>query len=143
MGLDELRNLADIGQLKTEPFSRAEFLGLMESGAARLRDAARGELSSDSRFGLAYNAAHALALAALRLQGYRSPSRYLVFQSLAHTLNLPNELWRILDLAHRKRNQAEYEGHLDLDAHLISGVIRAASEILARLETPATELLPG
>lgn len=140
MGHDELRNLADIGQLKTEPFSRAEFLGLMESGAARLRDAARGELSSDSRFDLAYNAAHALALAALRLQGYRSPSRYLVFQSLSHTLNLPNELWRILDLAHRKRNVAEYEGHLDLDAHLISGVIRAASEILARLETLAAEL---
>jgi hypothetical protein len=142
MGLDKLRNLVDIGQLKTEPFSRAEFLGLMESGAAKLRDAAREELSPDSRFDLAYNAAHALALAALRLQGYRSTSRYLVFQSLTHTLNLSNDLWRILDLAHRKRNLAEYEGHLDLDAHLISGVIRAAREILGKLEVLATELPP-
>ena len=61
----------------------------MQSGLRRLDDAGRRELSLESRFDLAYNAAHALALAALRLRGYRSESRYLVFQCLQHTLDLP------------------------------------------------------
>jgi hypothetical protein len=63
----------------------------------------------EGRFDLAYNAAHALALAALRWHGYRSERRYIVFQCLTHTLNLSPEQWRVLDQAHRKRNVAEYE----------------------------------
>ena len=42
----------------------------------RLDDPARSALSLESRFDLAYNAAHALALAALRYYGYRCQSRY-------------------------------------------------------------------
>jgi hypothetical protein len=46
-------------------------------------------LSPEIRFDLAYNAAHALALAALRWNGYRlNNSRYIVFQALPHTLEL-------------------------------------------------------
>jgi hypothetical protein len=57
-----LDNLARVGQLKAEPPSRAEFEGLIRSGSARLSDAANERLSVYSRFDLAYNAAHALAL---------------------------------------------------------------------------------
>ena len=56
---------------------------------ARLHDAQNTTLALESRFDLAYNAAHALALYALRRQGYRSENRYLVFQVLPHTLGLP------------------------------------------------------
>jgi hypothetical protein len=42
----------------------------------------------ESRFDLAYNAAHALCLAALRWHGYRPTNRYIVFQGLPHTLGL-------------------------------------------------------
>jgi hypothetical protein len=87
----QLDNLVKIGQLKTEPPAEAELQGLLRSGRRRLTDAERGELSLESRFDLAYNAAHALALAALRAKGYRSESRYLVFQCLQHTLDLPAE----------------------------------------------------
>ena len=83
MNLRELANLVRVGQLKTEPSSNAEILGLLRSGEARLADAQKPDLSLESRFDLAYNAAHALALAALRLQGYRSNNRYVVFQSAA------------------------------------------------------------
>jgi len=83
--LPELDNLVRIGKLKREPPSRREFDGLLRSGAARLADAANPDLALESRFDLAYNAAHALALAALRRLGYRSQNRYLVFQALAHT----------------------------------------------------------
>lgn len=133
MSHDNLDNLARIGRLKMEPPARAEFEGLLRSGRLRLVDAQNEALSLESRFDLAYNAAHALALAALRWHGFRSDNRYLVFQCLQHTLDLPNEQWRVLDQAHRKRNVAEYEGDVDVDTSLIEAVIRVAREVERRV----------
>jgi hypothetical protein len=121
-----LDNLARIGKLKAEPPAQQEFDGLIRSGLVRLRDAENAGLSLESRFDLAYNAAHALSLAALRWHGYRSDSRYLVFQSLTHTLGLEAALWRVLDQAHHKRNLAEYEGDLDVDEALLGALLRVA-----------------
>jgi hypothetical protein len=70
MGLAELDNLVRTGLLKREPGEQGEFDGLVASGERRLADAQRG-LAADSQFDLAYNAAHALSLAALRWHGYR------------------------------------------------------------------------
>ncbi len=98
-----------------------------------MKDSKNDSLSIESRFDLAYNAAHALSLAALRHHGYRSQSRYLVFQCLQHTLNLPNEQWRVLDSAHRKRNMAEYEGDIDVDEPLIQALIRVTDEVARRV----------
>ncbi len=89
-----LENLAKIGKLKKERVSQTEFDGLVKSGRARLTDARTPSLSIESRFDLAYNASHALALAALRWHGYRSENRYLVFQCLQDTLGLGPEHWR-------------------------------------------------
>ena len=123
-------NLAGPGKpLKAEPADAKEFAGLVRSGKARLKDAGSKALALESRFDLAYNAAHA----ALRWHGYRSQNRYLVFQCLQHTLELPNEQWRVLDSAHRKRNLAEYEGDLDVDAALVGSVVRVAHELERRL----------
>lgn len=133
MGHPQLANLARIGKLKTEPPAEGELQGLVRSGTRRLEDAAREELNLESRFDLAYNAAHALALAALRFRGYRSESRYLVFQCLQHTLDLPPEKWRVLDQAHRKRNLAEYEGEMDVDEQLVAALLRVAREVAKRV----------
>lgn len=133
MTAEALENLARIGRLKRESSTRAEFQGLLRSGQHRLRDAQNDGLSPESRFDLAYNAAHALALAALRWHGFRSDSRYLVFQCLQHTLGLPSEQWRVLDQAHRKRNLAEYEGDLDVDMGLIEAIIRVGREVEQRV----------
>lgn len=84
----------------------------------------------ESRFDLAYNAAHALSLAALRCHGYRSENRYQVFQCLAHTLKLEPLQWRALSQAHNKRNLAEYEGGLDVDGALLDALIRSAQVVL-------------
>lgn len=97
MGHSQLDNLVRIGPLKTEPPAEGEVKGLIRSGIGRPDDAAREELSLESRFDLAYNAAHALVLAALHFRGYRSESRYLAFQCLQHTLDVPQEQWRVLD----------------------------------------------
>lgn len=133
MNNEKLDNLVKIGQLKAEPFSQPEFDGLLQSGKARLNDAKKETLSLESRFDLAYNASHALSLAALRWQGYRSGSRYLVFQCLRHTLDLPNELWRVMDQAHRKRNLAEYEGFLDINEQMVEALVRVAIEVADRV----------
>ncbi len=129
MSHSKLDNLVRIGKLKAEPSAEEEFQGLLRSGLRRLDDAGRDELSLESRFDLAYNASHALALAALRFRGYRSESRYLVFQCLQHTIDLPNEQWRVLDQAHRKRNLAEYEGYMDIDEQLVAALVRVAREV--------------
>jgi len=129
----QLDNLVRIGTLKEEPPAQTELDGLMRSGMARIKDAANETLSLESRFDLAYNAAHAFSLAALRFRGYRSESRYLVFQTLQHTVGLPSAQWRVLDDAHKKRNLAEYEGDVDLDSALVAAVIRVAREVEARV----------
>jgi hypothetical protein len=127
----QLDNLVRIGQLKAEPVARAELDGLMRSGAARIKDAENEQLSAESRFDLAYNAAHAFSLAALRFHEYRSENRFLVFQSLQHTLKLSPQKWRVLDQAHKKRNLVEYEGSIDIDASLLEALIRIAREVEA------------
>lgn len=124
-----LENLAKLGKLKKEGVSQTEFDGLVKSGRARLADSRMSSLSIESRFDLAYNASHALALAALRWHGYRSENRYLVFQCLQETLGLGPEHWRVLALCHERRNAAEYQGHLEVEEKLISDLIRVTETL--------------
>jgi hypothetical protein len=133
MAHEKLENLVKVGTLKAEQATDAEIAGLIRSGVARLADAKNEALNIESRFDLAYNAAHALSLAALRTEGFRSESRYLVFQCLQHTLDLPGDQRRVLDQAHRKRNVAEYEGDTDVDVALLDAVIRVADEVASRI----------
>ena len=134
MSHPQLDNLVRTNRLKAEPPAESELLGLVRSGKRRLDDASLASLSLESRFDLTYNAAHALSLAALRYWGYRSESRYVVFQCLPHTLDLPPEQWRVLDQAHRKRNRAEYEGATDIDEQLVAAMLRVAREVAKRLD---------
>ncbi len=131
----ELENLVRIGKLHREPCSTREFDGLVKSGTARLSDAANSALSLESRFDLAYNAAHALALAALRHRGYRSDNRYIVFQMLPHTLGLSPATWRVLAKGHERRNLAEYEGVIDTDERLVTDLLAAGRTLLAAVES--------
>ena len=89
------------------------------------------ELSLESRFDLAYNAAHALCLAALPWHGYRSSNRYIIFYLLPHTLGLGPEVWRLLSKCHDIRNLGEYEGDLNVDERIVLDLI-AASKVVER-----------
>lgn len=136
-----LDNLVKIGTLKAQPGDRNEFDGLVRSGEKRLRDAANQTLASESRFDLAYNAAHALSLAALRWHGYRSEKRYAVFQALQHTLGLPPSVWRVLDKCHHLRNAAEYQGEVEVDERLLADLLIAAEAVrhaVSKLGPPAS-----
>ncbi|HEV2623082.1 MAG TPA: hypothetical protein VGU65_13470 [Frateuria sp.] len=120
--------------LAVEPPDAAEIAGLIRSGHTRLGDARKASLSLESRFDLAYNAAHALCLAALRRKGFRPRHRYIVFQGLPHTLGLGPEVWRVLAKAHDARNLAEYEGHVDVPERLVLDVIAAAEVVAVQLD---------
>lgn len=132
--MEQLDNLTRIGQLQQEPFDEGEFEGLLQSARTRLEDIKLEGLSKESRFTLAYGAAHSLSLAALRWHGYRSSNRTLVFQTLPHTLGIAAEDWRLLDECHRRRNLAEYEGELDIENALLESLVQVTQKLLLLVE---------
>lgn len=133
-GIESLENLVRSGGLKREPTDKNECIGLIRSALDRLQDAQNPTLSYASRFDLAYNSAHALALAAMRLKGYRSDRRYLVFQCLPHTLNLDSVKVRMFALCHERRNLAEYEGYMDVDEALLTELLTNTESLRQALE---------
>jgi hypothetical protein len=140
MGKQELDNLVKIGKLKTEAASRKEFEGMLASPRRGLVDAQNESIETDSQFDLAYGAAHRFALAALRQQGYRSEDRVTVFQTLVHTLDTSSADVQIFLKAHNERNLAEYEGRMDVDAKLLTDLVRCTKKLeiaVGKLTPPA------
>lgn len=136
-------NLCGPGKpLKAEPADATEFAGLKRSGLARLKDAGIASLSLESRFDLAYNAAHALCFAALRWHGYRSGNRYIVFQLLPHTLGLGPEVWRVLAKCHDLRNRGEYEGDLNIDERIVTDLLAACRAVATKAQALAAPTNP-
>jgi hypothetical protein len=132
------------GSLVREPPDAGEFAGLLRSGLARLKDAENEANSLDSRFDLAYSAAHALCLAALRYHGFPPSNRYIVFQVLPDTLGLGPEVWKVLSICHDSRNRTEYEGILDVDDRVVSDLISACREVASRVkELPPIPAAPS
>ncbi|MFV2058746.1 MAG: hypothetical protein ACC707_19965 [Thiohalomonadales bacterium] len=124
-----LGNLVRIHELNKEAADNREFIGLVNAASDRLNDAENSSLSYASRFDLAYNAAHGLALAALRASGYRSDKRYLVFQCLVHTTAIDKKHVRLFATCHERRNLAEYEGHFHIDEQLLSELILCTKKL--------------
>ena len=135
-----LLNLVKIGQLKAEHASALDIERLLAMARKHLDDAKRESNSIEGRFISAYSVGHAAGLAALRWHGYRSENRYLVFQTLQHTVGWTAVQWRQLDSAHNKRNLAEYEGYLEVEPSYVQGLIAMVTLLLddvSRLVKPA------
>jgi hypothetical protein len=135
MAIEALDNLVRIGQLKRESTDFSEVKRMLKQAKTRWDDAQQINVSIDGRFASIYGAAHAAALAALRWHGYRSESRFIVFQCLIHTLGWPSNRWRVLDVAHQKRNLAEYEGYLDIQESMVVELIGLVRDLIADVET--------
>jgi hypothetical protein len=135
----ELDNLVQIGKLKQEPPSRSEYDGMLSAAKTRLRDAQNEDLDPDSQFDLAYGAAHRLAAATLRREGYRSGDRITVFQTLVHTVGTDRADVQIFIRAHNERNLAEYEGRVEIDDRLLADLVRCTQKLeqdVAKLSPP-------
>ena len=134
MSSENLDNLVKIGKLKADQSTDDEIKGLVQRGLVKIEDYKQANLSTDSRFDLAYNAAHALCLAALRQAGYRSENRYIVFQCTQHTIDLEPKYWRVLSDAHRERNAAEYEGDIVVNEQLVEALVRVVDIVAERVQ---------
>ena len=130
MSSTALENLVKIGQLKAEPASALDVERLLAMAHKHLDDAKRESSSLEGRFISACSVGHAAGLAALRWHGYRSENRYLVFQTLQHTVGWTAVQWRQLDSAHNKRNLAEYEGYLEVEPSYVEGLIALVTLLL-------------
>lgn len=111
-GRSNLENLARIRELHAEAPDDREVAKLFAAGRRYLADSRATGLSTHSRFTLAYNAAHSLALAALRSAGYRPSGtghRRILFQTLESTVGASAQLSLALAHHHDRRNKVEYE----------------------------------
>ena len=134
MSIAALDNLVKIRQLAVEPRNEIEIRRLLNMAQTHLADAQQPSVSVEGRYLSAYAAGHSAGLAALRHHGYRSENRYIVFQSLTHTLGWPAERWRLLDAAHRARNLAEYEGFMEVELSQVTALISVVSMLLSDVE---------
>lgn len=109
-----LRNLVERKLLRDEKAAPAEVQGLLASAAAFLGDARRRENSEATRFNVACESAHALALAAMRacdLRPAQGPGhRAIVFNVLDATTTATPAICVPLAKAHDKRNKLAYDG---------------------------------
>jgi hypothetical protein len=130
----KLDNLVLAGLLDAEPTSEQELDALLDSARTRLNDAGVPGLSIEGSFDRAYQAAHVLSLAALRWHGYRPKNRAVTFQALEHTVGWPPAKWRVLSLAHTKRNAVQYDAVIDVEKALVDDVVRVTAELLKAFE---------
>lgn len=131
MSVQQLDNLVTIKKLHREPPDQDEWGGMLQDAVAWLKDASNISNSLVSRFVLAYDAAYALSLAALRWHGYRAGDRYIVFQCLEHTLGFGKNSIRLLSMCHDRRNRVHYEGRNVIDAQLVKELLVVTEELAA------------
>ena len=143
MSIAALVNLVKIWQLAVEPRNEHEIHRLLHMAQTHLADAQQPSVSVEGRYLSAYAAGHSAGLAVLRHHGYRSENRYIVFQSLTHTLGWPAERWRLLDAAHRARNLAEYERFMEVELSQVTALISVVSMLLSGVEKALAIVLPA
>lgn len=121
---DNLENYVKLRRISPEPARPGEIDVFLKNAEDALCLLARAD-NAQQRFFCAYPAAHAFAVAALRLQGYRPHDRAVAFQCLTHTTNTSDGDVQNFVAAHSARNQNTYEGvtlnwssdiYADLDA---------------------------
>jgi hypothetical protein len=143
-----LQNLERAGRLRPEPADVRELSRYLASAKQFLVDA-RAAIQPASRFMLAYSAAHALAVAALRANDYRTAQerghRRLVFEVLPHSCGAQSADALALVRAHEKRNVVEYDGIAEITerevADLAAVTARVHESVHAWLKRHRPELL--
>jgi hypothetical protein len=134
-------------RLRRERTSPTEIAGFLANARTSLADASIAALSPSGRFKHAYDAAHALALCALRVHDLRPSTssfghRALVFQALPYTLAADRRLWSTLERYHTRRNKSEYEGMATVGDAEARDLLRLARELYDRLVTWIAEHRP-
>ena len=126
-----LKQWSDNGWLRSHTTSRQEICNLLAIARRDLADAKAEEISSDWRFGIAYNAALKLCTVLLYASGYRPAqnlAHYRTLQALPIILGpsrTPDADY--LDTCRTKRNTVEYDyvgGATEADAEELAAFAR-------------------
>jgi hypothetical protein len=122
------------GALQAHQPSTKEIAGLLALADRNLADAGIRGLSAEGRFQFAYNAALAMATAALHAAGYRTNSNIpghhaVTVESLQYTIGLDAVLVRKLDAYRRKRNRVSYDAPAAVSAKEAADMLALAAQL--------------
>jgi len=145
-----LNQWATNGWLRPHQTSRKELENLLSIARRDISDSAEGGISSDWRFGIAYNAALKLCTVLIYAEGYRpgpNLAHYRTLQALPLILGDPHKDDAVyLDACRIKRNTVEYDyvgGATDADAdELIEFARNLELDVLAWLDSKHPDLKP-
>jgi len=143
-----LKQWADNGWLKPHRTSQKEIRRLLSIVERDLNDAQR-DISSDWRFGIAYNAALKLCRILLSAEGYRPSHELQHYRTLAALSEILGEARKAdaeyLDDCRKKRNIVEYDevgGASESDADELIGFVKEfKDEVITWLKKNHPELL--
>lgn len=143
-----LKQWADNGWLKAHRTSRKEIGSLLRIVERDLNDA-QGDISSDWRFGIAYNAALKLCRILLSAENYRPSHELQHYRTLAALPEILGEAKKAdaeyLDDCRKKRNIVEYDevgGASESDADELVGFVKdLRDEVMNWLKKSHPELL--
>ena len=143
-----LKQWADSGWLKPHRTSRKEISSLLSIVERDLTDARR-DISSDWRFGIAYNAALKLCRILLSAEGYRPSHELQHYRTLAALPEILGETKKedaeYLNDCRKKRNIVEYDdvgGASESDADELIGFVKEfKDEVITWLKKNHPELL--
>jgi len=142
-----LESWAKNGWLRPHKTSGQEIQNLLAIVARDLEDARQSNLSSDWRFGIAYNAALKLCTILLYSSGYRPEKSLAHYRTLQALPLILGEKWQddatYLDTCRTKRNTVEYDyvgGATDKDA---DELIEFTGELRVEVEKWLKKVSPG
>jgi len=143
-----LKQWEDNGWLRPHRTSRKEISNLLSIVERDLNDA-HGDISSDWRFGIAYNAALKLCKILLSAEGYRPSHELQHYRTLAALPEILGDAKKAdaeyLNDCRKKRNIVEYDdvgGASESDADELIGFVKEfKDEVIAWLKKSHPELL--
>lgn len=125
----ELDNLVEGRQLQLQPPRKSEIDRNLKRAGELLEGAQNIKMPASVRFNLAYSAAYALAFNALRMAGYRTNRRGMVFQCVVHVLSVSDDEAATLITAHSIRNSVEYDSQPSPHTGFVEDLLKVTSKI--------------
>lgn len=133
-----LANLVGISLEKIEP-DQARIQKLLDAARRNIADAQLQQLSTESRFDIAYKTVMQLANAALQANGYRTltskPGHHItMIQTLSQTCGIDQDVVVVLDQLRKQRHAADYSGDL-IPESAAKECLKRAEQLLAQVES--------
>ena len=131
---EQLQGLEKIGRVNPHAATTAEIQQHLSDAKDFQTDASKKDNTLRGRFSNANSAAHALLMAAIKIQGYRPTGekghRYILYELLDSLLPAAAGAKAVLAQAHKLRNRSEYDGDpIDVTLGLVDDLVSAVANV--------------